>query len=151
MAEPLGLLASCITVAGLGLRVAHTTENWIARWHDADNRFRSLNLQCQALSTYLNELAEWMKAEYLQSSASKTFVRSLALSVSGCMRILLTLKDELESLEIGPGPMRKHKRAWMLFQNSRLTEVQQHLDSQTSGLRTILAMLVIALPSCCGR
>jgi hypothetical protein len=139
MADPLGMLASCLAVAGLALKVTKLLDDMIDRWNKAELNLVSLQTQVRVFGAALNELADWMRREYLTSNVSSTFANNLALSVEGCMRFLLALNHEVEIISShGGSRMTAGDKAMLLWNDKRIKELKEHLSCQTEGLMLLL-------------
>jgi len=143
MADPVGMLASCVAVAGLALRVVKTLDDLMARWDAAHLSLESLKSTVTTFTNSLNMLSLWMEKEYYNSGAATdlTFVRNLAISCEGCMRFLLVLKTELDLIAPKPGifgPLSWGRKAAIMWNENRIKDLQGHLMAQNQGLLLLL-------------
>jgi len=147
MADPLSMLASCLAIAELGLKVAKVLDTIFSQWDSADDVIVGLRIKIKSFCASLEMLSDWMAKEYLTSpsSGNLSFVRNLALSGEGCMRFLLKLKGELDIICQGSDKMRWRDKLMLLWNQSRVKEVEGHLNSQTLGLMLLLTWYVMML------
>ncbi|TAQ85657.1 hypothetical protein B7494_g6023 [Chlorociboria aeruginascens] len=140
MADPVGMLASCVAVAGLAIRVVKTLDDLISRWDAAHLSLESLKSVVVTFTNSLKMLSLWMEREYLNSGAATdlTFVRNLALSCEGCMRFLLALKIELELVAPNPGRFSWRRKTAILWNENRIRDLRDHLMAQNQGLLLLL-------------
>jgi hypothetical protein len=144
MPDPLSMLASCLAVAGLGVKVAKILDNLFHQWDDAEENIIGLRIKIQSFCASLEMLYDWMAEQYLTSpsSSNTSFVKNLALSGEGCMRILLALKAELNIVCFVRDKLRRRDKLLLLWNQSRIKELEGYLNSQTLGLMLLLAWYV---------
>lgn len=138
--DPLGLIASVITVSALGVKVVHVFDRLLVRWDDVEVSSRALQAQCQTFSSSLTLLTQFVKEQGVQSPTSTPFFQSLALSVEGCATFLLALSSELWLCRSIAKPNSKRQKALFLWNGSKIRELQVQLNHQTQGLALLLQM-----------
>jgi hypothetical protein len=108
MADALGMIASIVAVAGLGVKVAKILDSLFQQWDDSEEIILGLRTRIQTFCASLSMLSTWMAEEYCESpsSSNRDFVKNLALAGEGCMRLLLKLKLELDIVCEGSDKLR---------------------------------------------
>ena len=130
------VLASCVAVAGLGIKVVKVLDDLMSRW-DVAHLSLILKSTVETFTNSLQMLRVWMDEKYLESGAATdlTFVRCLAVSCEGCMRFLLALKFELESIAPKPwklGPLSWRKKTAIMWNENRIKDLRDHLITCSS-------------------
>lgn len=139
MGDPLSMMASCLAVAGLGVKVTKILDTLMNQWQDSELILVSLQTQVGSFCASLKELSDWMEDEFLESTSSNNlnFTGNLARCGEGCMRFLLALKIELDIICEGNNRLRWRDKA-TLWNRGRIKELQEHLSCQTQGLILLL-------------
>ena len=145
--DPLSLVASSITVAGLGVKVAHMLDGLISRWQEAETSIRGLQIQCQTFVASLGMLTQYIREEGVQSPTSSPFFEAVAVSIEGCAMFLWALTSELRLCKSGAGRVSKRDKALLLWNSARIKEYQDQLTIQTQGL-SLLLQVSVSLSNC---
>lgn len=143
MADPLGMMASIVAVAGLGVKVAKILDSIFQQWDDSEEIIQGLRTRIQTFCASLSMLSTWMAEEYSESpSSNRDFVKNLALAGEGCMRLLLKLNLELDIVCEGSDKLQWREKLQLMWNQSRINELEGHLNSQTLGLLLLLQWYV---------
>ncbi|MCJ1431669.1 hypothetical protein MMC27_001024 [Xylographa pallens] len=134
----LGMASSVFALVGVVTKITHYLDTLSEKWHDAAFMILSLRTQVESFKGALEELHNWMVAEFQHTSNSDLFVQKLDLSLEGCSRLLCALEQKVKILSTHPQKPSKRDKTVLLWTESGIKDISDSLQCQANALMLLL-------------
>ncbi len=148
MAEPLGVAASAIQVAGAGLKLAETLKTYIDSVRKAEKQLKPIADHVKLTSEVLTNVGSLLKNEEIRSLYTKELLASTNNALGGCRTAFQDLEKLISKMlkpnDVGKISIQTTARFTFYFKQRELDILQAHLERFKSSLDLVLSVLTLA-------
>ena len=148
MAEPLGVAASAIQVAGAGLKLAETLKIYIDSVRKAEKQLKPIADHVKLTSDVLTNVGSLLKNDEIRSLYTKELLASTNNALGGCRTAFEDLEKFISKMlkpnEGGKVSIQTTARFTFYFKQKELDVLQAHLERFKSSLDLVLGVLNLA-------
>ncbi|KAF1849610.1 uncharacterized protein K460DRAFT_399726 [Cucurbitaria berberidis CBS 394.84] len=139
MAEPIGLIASVIQVAGAGLKLSQTLYQYVDGVATADRRIKDIAKEIELTSFVVEELGNVFKQDETSNLISKNAVKTANETMKECSTVFADIDATLKKSK-----KNTLGRLMLPFRDTKIELLRNHIDKLKSTLQLLMQVLTHA-------